>query len=316
VEDPRGDEQRHQPPPSLWPVGFAVGIVCLLVGLIVSWIVAAVGAGLALVFGFLWAREVLAAGREPTVTEPTEGDGSPTAAAIPAHEGEAAMPEPDPVERYPRNVFLEMSTLGLGALIGGIVTLPVLGFAVLPAFTKQGAKEIDLGPMTDFPEGQYVVATFESDASEGEISRRSAFIRNNGMTNGVPSFTCISNRCVHLGCPVQPGGPVFDSKKQTVRTKIGPVDLIPALPAAGFICPCHGGAYDQEGNRTAGPPVRALNRYHFLIRDGHLILNGTYSVAKVDGTGGTAKIHTYQTAGPGQHVDGPEAWLYPVQPPH
>jgi len=57
LEERTGDDRPQLPPPSLWPVGFAVGIVCLLVGLIVSWYVAAVGAGLALVFGFLWARD-------------------------------------------------------------------------------------------------------------------------------------------------------------------------------------------------------------------------------------------------------------------
>jgi len=306
VDDPRGDMERHQPPPSLWPVAFAVGIVCLLVGLIVSWIVAAVGAAISVVFGFLWARDVVAAGRGEVPPEP-----------VPAQvdDGPDTL-EPEPAERFPRSVFLEASTLGLGAVIGGIATVPALGFAVLPAFLKQHSPEIDIGPINDFPQGQYVVATFLRNPSEGEISRRTAYIRNNGTVNGAPSFTCISNRCAHLGCPVQPGGPVFDSKKQMVKTKNGEVDLIPMLPAAGFICPCHGGAYDQEGNRTAGPPVRALDRYRFLIRDGHLILAGTYSVASVSGSGAQAKIHLYETTGPGQHVDGPEAWLYPVQPPH
>ena len=297
----------HQPGASLWPIGFAIGVACVLVGLIVSWPAAAVGAAIAVAFGFLWARDVVAAGRGPALPEPAEPEAAPTA---------PAMPEPDPVERFPRSVFLEMSTLGLGAVIGGIVTVPAIGFAVLPAFLKQHSPEVDLGPITDFPEGQYVVATFLRNPSEGEISRRTAYIRNNGLVSGKPSFTCISNRCAHLGCPVQPGGPVFDSKKQTVKTKNGEVDLIPALPAAGFICPCHGGAYDQEGNRTAGPPVRALDRYEFLIRDGHLVLAGTYSVASVSDSGAQAKIHRYQLAGPGQHIDGPEAWLYPVQPPH
>jgi hypothetical protein len=37
--------EQHEPPPSLWPIGFAVGVVCLLVGLIVSWVAAAVGEG-------------------------------------------------------------------------------------------------------------------------------------------------------------------------------------------------------------------------------------------------------------------------------
>ena len=115
---------------------------------------------------------------------------------------------------------------------------------------------------------------------------------------------------------MQSGGPVFDDRKKTVKSDEGEIDLIPALPAAGFICPCHGGAYDQEGNRIAGPPVRALNRFEFSIVDGRLVLGNMYSVAEVEGSGKSAKIVKYELAGPGQHVDGPEAWLYPAQPPH
>jgi menaquinol-cytochrome c reductase iron-sulfur subunit len=309
-----GDDRPQLPPPSLWPVGFAVGIVCLLVGLIVSWVVAAVGAGLALLFGFLWAREV-ATGR-PQVPGPPPPEPAPDAAPIPAHKGEAAMPPPEPGERFPRSKFLEGATLGLGALIGAIVTLPAIGAALVPGFVKQKAKKVVLGPVENFPEGDYLVATFERNEQQGGISRMSAFIRNNGQLKGKPSFTCISNRCVHLGCPVQPGGPVFDDEKKTVKSGRGEVDLIPALPAAGFLCPCHGGAYDQEGNRTAGPPVRALNRFEFSIVDGKLVLGDMYSVAKVEGSGANAKIVRYELAGPGQHVDGPEAWFYPLQPPH
>lgn len=315
MEDP-GDEGQHQPPPSLWPVGFAVGIACLLVGLIVSWVAAAIGAAIAAVCGFLWARDVMT-GRAAAVPVPVEGEEqAPDAPAIPAHEGEAAMPPPEPGERYPRSVFLETATLGLGAIIGGIVTIPVIGFAVLPAFLKQGSHSIDLGPIEDFPEGQYIVATFRRDPTQQDIANRTAFIRNNGMLNGKPSFTCIANRCAHLGCPVQPGGPVFDKRKKDVKTPTGPVTLIPALPAAGFLCPCHGGSYDQEGNRIAGPPVRALDRYEFSIINGHLVLGPLYSVAHVTGTGANAKIEKTVLSGPGQHVDGVESWLYPLQPPH
>jgi menaquinol-cytochrome c reductase iron-sulfur subunit len=296
--------ERHQPPPSLWPVGFAVGIVCLLVGLVVSWPAAAIGAGLAAVFGFLWARDVVggraAEGPVPAAEEPAPG--APTATQT--------------GERFPRNTFLEGATLGLGAVIGAVVTLPVLGFAVLPAFKGQHQHEVDLGPIGDFPEGQFIVATFLRDPSLGDITRRTAYIRNNGLLNGVPSFTCISNRCAHVGCPVQPGGPVFDDKQKTVKTANGDVSLTPVLPAAGFICPCHGGSYDQEGSRIAGPPVRGLDRYEFLIRNGHLVLGNLYSVAKVTGSGANAKITKAELHGPGQHVDGPEAWLYPLQPPH
>jgi hypothetical protein len=48
----------HAPGPSLWPIGFAAGVACLLLGLVVSWVVAAIGAGIAIVFGILWARDV------------------------------------------------------------------------------------------------------------------------------------------------------------------------------------------------------------------------------------------------------------------
>ena len=35
----------------------------------------------------------------------------------------------------------------------------------------------------------------------------------------------------------------------------------------------------------------------------------------VDGSGAEALIHKWTYAYPGQHVDGIESWLYPIQPP-
>src|ERR1051326_4764800 len=89
------------------------------------------------------------------------------------------MPPPEPGERFPRSRFLEWSTLGLGGLIGGIVTVPVAGFAILPGFLGQKRHEVDLGPLSAFPDGQWFIATFTTDPTEGEVSRRTAFIRNN-----------------------------------------------------------------------------------------------------------------------------------------
>jgi menaquinol-cytochrome c reductase iron-sulfur subunit len=322
--EPRADDKPHLPPPSLWPVGFAVGIVCVLVGLIVSWPAVAVGALIAIVFGFLWVRDVTAEQRRPALetaraTADTGGPESATdAPALPADQGPPAMPEPEPGEvegdRFPRSKFLEASTLGLGALIGGIVTVPALGFMVLPAFTNQGLDEVDLGPLSNFPENQFVIATFMLDPEAGEVSRRTAYVRNNGLLNGVPSFTIVSNRCVHLGCPVQPNGPVDDNAGKKLRTKGGVMVSITPTNPAGFGCPCHGGQYDTEGNRTAGPPVRSLDRYEFAIRNGNLFVGKTYSVGDVAGKGKDARIKKYKLAGPGEHVDGLESWLYPIQP--
>jgi Rieske Fe-S protein len=287
-----------------------VGVVVFMVGLIVSWSIAGVGAIIALAFAFLWVRDLTTG--TPLAHTPEVPPESPTGAAIPAGAGPAAMPESLTEERYPRSKFLELSTLGLGGVIGGIVTVPALGFMIAPSFLKQGTKDHDLGPLTDYPEGKYVVATYMSDPAQGEVSRRTAYVRYNGQLNGQPSFTVISNHCAHLGCPVQPNGPLEESQKK----QNGDVTLIPTISIAGFGCPCHGGQYDTEGNRTSGPPVRALDRYSFSIRNGHLFLGHAFSVSHVDGVGATAKIHKWTQAFPGEPVSGLESWLYPIQPPH
>jgi Rieske Fe-S protein len=320
VTTPGGERQPHgAPPPSLWPVGFAVGVVCILVGLIVSWPAAAVGAVITLVFGVLWARDATAGLRTPPPTIEQEPLEEPAAPAIPAHKGPPAMPEPAPGEpkRYTRSGLLEGATLGLGAAIGAVVTVPAIGFAIVPSFVSQGHPDIDLGPISNFPQGGWMIAHFDLHPDEGDVSRRTAYIRYNGVAQNVPSFTILSNRCAHLGCPVQPGGLVQSKQTKDQKTSGGQViTLIPVLGLSSFSCPCHGGAYDSEGNRTAGPPVRALDRYEYLIKKGHIFLGTTYSVGHVVGSGAEAKIYKYQLQGPGQHVDGPEAWLYPWQPPH
>jgi quinol---cytochrome c reductase iron-sulfur subunit, bacillus type len=305
--------QPHVPGPSLWPVGFAIGVVVLLVGIVVSWAIVVLGAVLALGFAFLWVRD-LAAGHELSQTPELDAETreSPTGPALPAPVGGAGMPEPEPGERYSRSMFLEVSTLGLGAVIGGLVTLPALGFMIGPAFTKQGRPDVDLGPLENFPEGEYIVTTFVEHADQGDVARRTAYIRNNGSTKDGPSFTIISNHCAHLGCPVQPNGPVEASQAKKFGKN---VTLVPTVPA-GFGCPCHGGQYDTEGNRTAGPPVRALDRYSFSIRHGHLYVGKPFSVSHVEGAGANATITKWTYAFPGEHVDGLESWLYPIQPPH
>jgi menaquinol-cytochrome c reductase iron-sulfur subunit len=299
VEPRHGDERPHTPTPSIWPVGFAVGIACVLAGLVVSRPAVIVGAVIAVVFGALWARDAMRAGRQP-VEEPPVGE-------------PAVVGEEEEVDRYPRNVFLELTTLGLGGVITAIVSLPIVGFAILPAFTKQEFSGVDLGPAENFPEGEWIEASFLLEPSRGEVTRRTAFVRYNGTVSGEPSYTIISNRCVHLGCPVQAAGPRTDEERKTVDVDGVEVALTPILPA-NYTCPCHGGAYDIEGNRTAGPPVRSLDRYKFSIVDGNLVLVEPYSVGKVEGEGARAQIHAYGLQGPGEHVDGLSGWMYPIQP--
>jgi Rieske Fe-S protein len=305
LSDP-GPDTRHVPGPSLWPIAFAIGVACLLVGLVISWIVAAIGAAIAAIAGFLWARDVTRDVRDevPHIEPETRAVADAPSAQVVVEPVDRTLPA------YTRSRFLEASTLGVGAAIGAIVTLPVLGFMVLPAFTNVEEDEADLGPIDNFPDGEYVIASYLANPEKGEVSRRTVFVRNNGETDaGQPSFTILYSRCVHLGCPVQPNGPIDEENQKQVNG----VELRPVL-AQSFGCPCHGGLYDAEGNRQAGPPVRSMDRYTFSIRNGRLVLGELYAVGNVSGTGANAVISRYPWSVPGTHVDGIEAWLYPIVP--
>lgn len=277
------------------PIAFAIGIVVLLVGLIVDpLVITPLGGAIALVAALGWIRS-----------------GGRTRRRV-----EAPSPPPPAAtaERYSRSRLLERATLGLGGLVGLGIVLPAVGFTVLPAFLGQREPPVDLGPLSAFPEGRFVIATFLADPQQGEVSRRSAYVRNNGYLGNEPSFTIMSSRCTHVGCPTQPNGLIFTRQRHGERTRTGPVALVPAQPS-GFGCPCHGSQFDNEGNRTAGPAPRALDRYQFSIRYGHLWLQRLYSVSRVDGTGAQARIHAFALKGAGEPATGPESWLYPVDPP-
>ena len=278
------------------PVSFAIGVVVLLVGLVVNLqVIAPLGAAIALVAGLAWA---LGSGskRRPTTPRPS------------------ASAEATGAERFPRSRMLERATLGIGSLVALGAVLPAVGAAVLPTILNQRRRAVDLGPVDDFPQGQFVVATFISDPAMGEISRRTAYVRNNGFLGKSPSFTIMSSRCTHVGCPTQPNGPVFGQQRRALKTANGEVGLIPTDPAAGFGCPCHGSQFDTEGNRTAGPAPRALDRYQFSIRRGHLWLGDIYSISRVQGAGANARIHSFKRLGDGEPATGPESLLYPSDP--
>ena len=161
-------------PVTVWPISFAIGIAVTLVGLIVNpEVIAPLGGAITIFAASAWMR----------------GGGSeeqPT-----THEETASQEAPRSVDRYPRSRFLERATIGLGGIIAGAVALPAVGLAVLPSLLGQQRRSVDLGSVSAFPEGRFVIATFLADPKMGEVSRRAAYIRNNGSLGGLPSFTAM-----------------------------------------------------------------------------------------------------------------------------
>ena len=208
-------------------------------------------------------------------------------------------------------------TLGLGAAIGAVVTIPPLVFAGLPPFKKnQGFFDIDvdLGPLENFPEGKWFITKFNlvPDARRrlrphGVRALQRPARRTSRASRSSPTAASTS------AAPSRRTAPRTRSRVSSARAT-GRCRCSACFPA-GFGCPCHGGQYDTEGNRVAGPPVRALDRYAYKVKDGRLRLVGAFSVNEVDGTGKDAIMGEYRLAQPGVHIDGIEQILYPFIPP-
>jgi Rieske Fe-S protein len=185
-----------------------------------------------------------------------------------------------------RGQFLSLSTVGLGAMIGGVIGVPATAYMLAPVVKKIDFTPVLLGKLTDFPSeaGQFkpAAATYVEDAKNPETSAGLAWVHNTGKqgtTWNAPDamFIVFSNRCMHLGCPV-------------------------AASLSGFACPCHGGQYNQQGQRIAGPPIRPLDRFQWEIRNqSELWLTQRWSV-DFDSSG---NIHYYDVKGPGQPVTVP-----------
>jgi isorenieratene synthase len=63
------------------------------------------------------------------------------------------------------------------------------------------------------------------------------------------SWVAFDGRCTHMGCPVRP-----------------------AEGAEGFLCPCHAGRFDGEGQPVGGPPGAPLARLRVREDGAHLVL--------------------------------------------
>jgi Rieske Fe-S protein len=188
-----------------------------------------------------------------------------------------------------RAKFLSGATIGLGAVIGAAVAVPTLAFVLGPSFDGEDWYWVNMGP-ADSPSWEadkYIPVVFTRTPDGGNLARRVAFVRKNSPGGDVKDqFTVISNSCMHLGCPV-------------VGTSVG------------FACPCHGGQYDTEGRRTAGPPVRPLNRYEYKVeQDGNLYIGRPFACKEEDGQ----VVVTDTWKDPGQPTSGLLSILYPPPP--
>jgi menaquinol-cytochrome c reductase iron-sulfur subunit len=195
-----------------------------------------------------------------------------------------------------RGEFLSLTTIGLGAMIGGVIGVPATAYLLAPVTKESSFDPVFLGPVDRFTSEQKfdpTAATYVEDSENSATSSGLAYVHYTGKKNTDwhaedAMFVIFSNRCMHLGCPI-------------------------AATPGGFQCPCHGGVYDTNGERTGGPPIRSLDRFQWEVRkSSELWITQRWST---DIYGGM--VHFYPVKMPGQptHTPGP-SWIPDVLYPH
>lgn len=184
-----------------------------------------------------------------------------------------------------RGQFLSLSTVGIGAVIGGVIGVPATAYILAPVTDQADFIPVFLGKVDQFTSEQGfdpTAATYVEDPANPATSPGLAWVHSTGKSNtdwlaSDAMFVVFSNRCMHLGCPVQ-------------------------ATSQGFQCPCHGGAYNTVGQRIAGPPIRPLDRFQWEIKNAdELWITQRWSV-DVNGDG---KVLYFPVKMPGQPVAPP-----------
>jgi menaquinol-cytochrome c reductase iron-sulfur subunit len=154
-------------------------------------------------------------------------------------------------EAHTRRVFLFKLAVGLNAVVGAVLAVPLVGYLLGPAAKKSSSvgSWISIGDVESFNIGDTTLVDFESPVAslgDGQTAKVACWVRRVSQQE----FQVFAVNCAHLGCPV----------RWFTESKL-------------FMCPCHGGAYYQDGSRASGPPERGLFEYKYKIANNSLVIH-------------------------------------------
>jgi Rieske Fe-S protein len=150
-----------------------------------------------------------------------------------------------------RRGFLFMLGVALNVVAATLLAIPVIGY-VFSSFRRSVGSQswIVLGALQNFPENQTRLATYRNPYTrpwDGTTANIPCWVRR--VTG--EKFQVFAINCTHLGCPVR----WFEESHL-------------------FMCPCHGGAFYDDGSHASGPPPRGLYEYEYKIEQGQLWVRG------------------------------------------
>ena len=132
-----------------------------------------------------------------------------------------------------RRSFIGIVIGMIGAAIAAVLGVTIGRFTIGPSLKAQDQSAwTDAGLMEDLPDGSWIKRNVivTQDAGWGRFnSQRPIWVRKTGQQCSVFSATC-----PHLGCTINES-------------------------AGGFICPCHGSAWNLDGHKIGGPAPRDMD---------------------------------------------------------
>lgn len=137
----------------------------------------------------------------------------------------------------------------VGAIISAVIGLPIIGYIVSPALKRSGGEKwITVGPVSSLERGAPTPLTFSQIEEVGwkrERNSRTVY----AVTHNGQNLIVFSDVCTHLSCKVH-----WEEERKA------------------FICPCHDGVYDIDGNVVSGPPPKPLYRYESKVENDQLMI--------------------------------------------
>jgi len=156
------------------------------------------------------------------------------------------MPENNQIDppRSGRRAFIKTTILGSGAAV--LTGFPLISYFIAPALKKAAGKWVDFGALEDLTPGSIEMLTYEFMVKDGwlVLPQRGFVWAKTSKDHHIKVF---SSTCTHLACNV-----IWQEEVNQ------------------FICPCHSGRFDSNGNPLAGPPTRPLSTLVHKIEDDNL----------------------------------------------
>jgi len=150
-----------------------------------------------------------------------------------------------------RRDWLFVGGVAANVAAGLLLAVPLIGFVFSSFVQRKDPRDwISLGPLEAFPENSTRLATYRNPYTrpwDGDTANIPCWVRRIQGNQ----FQVFAINCTHLGCPVR----WFEQ-------------------SGLFMCPCHGGAYYEDGARAAGPPPRGLFQYTYRVDSGRLWVKG------------------------------------------